>query len=76
VAVSSEELKRRLQELVTALDARVRRVEQAGELAIARDAAALRAKAIKRLEELAAPSPGELATATNRSTRRKVGEPT
>ncbi len=76
MAVTSAELTRRLQELVTALDARVRRVEQAGELAIARDAAALRAKAIKRLDELAALGPGELATANTRSTRRKVGEPT
>ena len=76
MAVTSAELTRRLQELVTALDARVRRVEQAGELAIARDAAALRAKAIKRLEELAALGSGEPATATNRSTRKKVEEPT
>jgi hypothetical protein len=46
------ELLRELQELVEALDRRLPRVEQAGEAAIARDAAALRATALKRLEEL------------------------
>ena len=75
MAVTGAELMLRLEELIAALDARVRRVEQAGELAIARDAAALRSKAVKRLEELAALGPVELATATDRSTRRKVGEP-
>jgi hypothetical protein len=51
----------RLEELIAALDRRVPRVEQAGEVAIARDAAALRAKAFNRLAELtgnAAISPG------------------
>ena len=43
-----------LEELITALDRRVPRVEQAGENAIARDAIALRAKAVARLEELKA----------------------
>jgi hypothetical protein len=52
VAVSRTELVRELQELVQALDRRVPRVEQAGEAAIARDAAALRATAVKRLEEI------------------------
>ena len=46
------DLLRELQELVEALDRRLPRVEQAGEAAIARDAAALRATALKRLEEL------------------------
>jgi hypothetical protein len=41
-----------LQELIAALDRRVPRVERAGEASIARDAAALRAKAVKRLAEL------------------------
>jgi hypothetical protein len=41
-----------LEELIAALDRRVPRVEQAGEAGIARDAAALRAKAVKRLTEL------------------------
>lgn len=52
MAVDASELARVLRELVEALDRRVPRVEQAGEAAIARDAAALRATAIKRLEEL------------------------
>ena len=42
-----------LEELIAALDRRVPRVEQAGEADIARDAAALRAKAVERLAELA-----------------------
>jgi len=49
----SADLTRELEELVAALDKRVPRVEQAGEAAIARDAAALRAKAIERLAQLA-----------------------
>ena len=43
---------RELEELIAALDRRVPRVERAGEAAIARDAAALRAKAVERLAEL------------------------
>ena len=46
------ELGRALEELISALDRRVPHVERAGEAAIARDAAALRAKAVKRLAEL------------------------
>jgi hypothetical protein len=45
------ELTRELEELIAALDRRVPRVEEAG-AAIARDAAALRAKAFTRLAEL------------------------
>jgi hypothetical protein len=41
-----------LRELIAALDRRVPQVQRAGEIAIARDAAALRARAVKRLEEL------------------------
>jgi hypothetical protein len=52
VAVVNPELARELEELIAALDRRVPRVEQAGERSIARDAAALRAKAVKRLSEL------------------------
>jgi hypothetical protein len=52
MAVSTNELESVLEELIAALDRRVPRVEQAGEAGIARDAAALRAKAVKRLEEL------------------------
>jgi hypothetical protein len=47
------ELARELEELIAALDRRVPRVQEAGEADIARDAAALRAKAVERLAELA-----------------------
>lgn len=53
MALSREELARELEELIAALDRRVPRVEQAGEVAIAREAAALRARAVDRLAELA-----------------------
>ena len=46
------ELVRELKELIEALDRRVPRVELAGEPDIARDAAALRAKAVARLTAL------------------------
>jgi hypothetical protein len=52
MAVNVGELTRELEELIAALDRRVPRVERAGEAAIARDAAALRAKAFDRLTEL------------------------
>ena len=52
MAVSTNELESVLEELIAALDRRVPRVEQAGEADITRDAAALRAKAVKRLAEL------------------------
>jgi hypothetical protein len=44
---------RELREFVAALDRRVPQVERVGEAAIARDAAALRTKALRRIEELA-----------------------
>ena len=50
--VNAPELTRELEELIAALDRRVPCVERAGEPTIARDAAALRAKAVKRLAEL------------------------
>lgn len=53
MAVTTSQLVRELEELIAALRRRVPRVEQAGEAAIARDAEALRAKAIERLAELA-----------------------
>jgi hypothetical protein len=53
VAVSAYDLTRELAEMIAALDRRVPRVEQEGEATIARDAAALRAKAVDRLAELA-----------------------
>ena len=52
VVMIAAELTRELEELIAALDARAPRVEHAGEAAIARDAAALRAKAVHRLAEL------------------------
>jgi hypothetical protein len=52
MAVNTGELARELEELIAALDRRVPRVEQAGEAAIAREAAALRARAVDRLAEL------------------------
>ena len=52
MAVNTSELARELEELIAALDRRMPRVERAGEAAIARDAAALRTKAVARLAEL------------------------
>jgi hypothetical protein len=46
------QLIRELRELIAALDRRVPHVERAGEASIARDAAALKAKALKRIKEL------------------------
>jgi hypothetical protein len=54
MAMNTGELARELEDLIAALDRRVPRVERAGEVAIAREAAALRAKAVNRLAELAA----------------------
>ena len=51
--VSTSDLVRELEELIAAIDRRVPHIERAGEAAIARDAAALRAKAVERLAELA-----------------------
>jgi len=53
--VNRNDLARELHELIAALDRRVHRVEQAGEADIARDAAALREKAVQRLRELEEP---------------------
>jgi hypothetical protein len=51
-AVTTPDLTRELEELIAALDRRVPRLEQAGEVLIARDAASLRAEAVERLAEL------------------------
>jgi hypothetical protein len=51
--VNARDLACQLEELIAALDRRVPRVAQAGEAAIARDAAALREKAVNRLAMLA-----------------------
>jgi hypothetical protein len=56
------ELIRRLRDLVVALDQRVPHVERSGEAAIARDAEALRTKALRRIAELEAQSPADAPT--------------
>lgn len=55
MAMTSPELTCELEELIGALDRRVPRVEQAGDADIARDAAALRAKAVERLADVSVP---------------------
>lgn len=50
------ELVLRLRELIVALDERLPHVERTGEAAIARDAAALKAKALRRIAEIEAGS--------------------
>ena len=52
MAVTTSDAVRELLELIAALDRRVPRVERAGEAAIARDAAELKTRAMKRIEEL------------------------
>jgi hypothetical protein len=52
MAVKPERLVRELREFIAALDRRVPRVERLGEASIAREAAALRARAVQRLREL------------------------
>ena len=56
MALIRNKLIRELQELIAALDRRVPHVERAGEAAIARDAAALKLKALKRIGELKDPA--------------------
>lgn len=51
-ASSRPQLVRELKELIAAIDRRVPRIERAGEISIARDAAALKARAVKKLAEL------------------------
>lgn len=50
--ITRSDLVRELRELIAALDRRVPQVERAGEVSIARDAAALKARALKRIEDL------------------------
>jgi hypothetical protein len=52
MAMTAANVLRELRELVAALDRRVPQVQRAGEIEIARDAATLRARAVKRIEEL------------------------
>ncbi len=52
MAIATPQAVRELLELIAALDRRVPQVGRAGEAAIARDAAALKAHALRRIEEL------------------------
>ena len=52
MAVTRDRLVRELLELIAAIDRRVPHVERAGEIEIARDASALKARALKRIGEL------------------------
>jgi hypothetical protein len=73
MAVARTQLVRELRELIAALDRRVPRVERAGEAAIARDAAMLKAKALKRIAELGAqdvPSASDSAAAARKTTAK------
>jgi hypothetical protein len=53
MAVTSPDLVRKLEELIEALDRRAPQGERAEEASIARDAANLRRRAVKRLEQIA-----------------------
>jgi hypothetical protein len=57
MSMTAPDVRRDLEELIGALDRRVPRVAYAGEVDIARDAAALRAKAVDRLAEVGAVRP-------------------
>jgi len=50
--MTSSEIALELRELIAALDRRIPQVQRAGEAAIARESAALKARALKRIEEL------------------------
>lgn len=52
MAVKRDRLIHELLELIAAIDRRVPHVERAGEIEIARDAAALKARAVRRIAEL------------------------
>ncbi len=52
MAMTSADVLAELRELVAALDRRVPQVQRAGEIAIALEAATLRARAVQRIEEL------------------------
>ena len=68
------QLVRELRELIAALDRRVPRVERVGEASIARDAAMLKAKALKRIAELEdQDSPGRSGAAPAQKKRRRDG---
>ncbi len=63
MAMKTTKLVRELEELIAALDRRLPQVQLAGEAAIARDAAALREKAVARLAELTAGSAVHMSSA-------------
>ena len=67
MAVTLIDIARRLRELIAALDRRVPRVGHTSEVAIARDAAVLREKAVKRLAEIADQTSSELNDISSRS---------
>jgi hypothetical protein len=52
MAMTPSSAVRELLELIAALDRRVPQVQRAGEASIARDAAALKSRALNRIEEL------------------------
>ena len=58
MAMTSIDVVGQLLELIAALDRRVPQVLRAGEASIARDAAVLKARALKRVEELEREQPG------------------
>lgn len=64
MALTAVERIRELEELIAALDRRVPHVERSGEAEIAREAASLRAKAVRRLEELSNRDRPDLQTET------------
>jgi hypothetical protein len=66
------EVARRLRELVAALDRRAPRVGYAAEAAIARDAAALREKALNRLAEIAGQTTSAPDVPLDRVSRRRM----
>ena len=52
MTIPTSSVVRELRDLIEALDRRVPQVQRAGEVSIARDAAALKARAVRRIEEL------------------------
>jgi len=58
MAVKPSRAVRELLELIAALDRRVPQVQRAGEMAIAQDAASLKERALKRIEEIKLESQG------------------
>jgi hypothetical protein len=74
MAVAEAQLARDLREVIAALDRRLPRLEQAGEASIARDAAALRAKAVKRLADLAGRKAPDPVDAADRPSHGERGE--